>query len=381
MSKNLSLCTAFVATAGISGLIVSSCLDAQQADVSKILEAHIKTMKASPFAKETKGPALLVMNNPDRPSSVGEIDKRVNVTLGNKKYIPVFRMNDCTAFAISLESYSLRGEGSLLATAGHCLKLKKLRQYLFETEYIDREGSKKEIRLKADKIWIHPSRPDSIRGLGKRETKATTDFALVYSKEKLPVGFPVYKFLPVDTDMIKKENLNQLVIASAGFSGDRETLSADENIRITEIKDQAFTTNADIKGGASGGPLTVEWPKGYFFVIAVNAAVRHGSDDARHTALKPEFLRTVPFLKPNQPVDIYDAVVNSVNGVNIRYGGGVQFEKLKPDSKTHADSALRQGVFVRVFADKVGDKNEWSLVKTQNGRFGYIKSSFLTRRP
>jgi len=365
----------------------------------------------------------------DVESNLGTKDSRVLITESMEIFESVLSLNEnCTATIVQIEGYAVENGGTIAVTAAHCVDEYAGDELTLYGSFVNDDGAVERFTRQYSQVWVHPFPGDFNLAFDPGTVNSSADVAFIYFDEQTPPLVTPAEFVPIDVDgvvidlaqaieteaelgnLTVEELINKyeqgfirdyedLVVPSEGFSGDQVGLTADPRAMILGMNgSQTITTDADYAQGASGGPNylgvtaddgVVEIQRnaeGQPRIFAVNSAGQGASsenpnpDEAYVTALKPEFLNTVPFLNP-----VYDdgavcetqtGIINNPNGANIRYGDGEIFQTLIPDR--NGPSALPWGVEVDIHSvteNYLGE--QWALVTGPNGRTGYVNSDLI----
>lgn len=350
----------------------------------------------------------------DVGNNVGIKDSRRPVMAGEEVYESVVSLDsaNCTGTIVDIEGYKTINDGTLIATAAHCVDDSDPNAIKIEGSFADDHGRKHVFSLQSSEVWIHPFHGDFNRNADPGVVDSRADIAIIYSEDKVPSAVLKAEFVPIDIDRqvykeqqeealkqgVEKKSTANSKVTVAGFSGDVVGLHTHENAKILgNGGSQIIVTDADTASGASGGPNYLEGKngepialndKGQPEVIAVNSAgdeqtlKNPNPDMASSTALKEEFLKTVPFLEKTDGSDV--KMTGELNsgagvGVNIRYGPGIDFGKLVKDEKG-VPSALPDGSPITIHDTRKNHLGtEWSLVTGPNGRTGYVDSIYIQK--
>lgn len=348
-------------------------------------------------------------------SSKGPEDSRRPVLAGEEVYESVVSLDDanCTGTIVDIEGYNVAGEGTLIVTAAHCIEDSDPNDIKIAGSYIDDNGQRQQFNLQSSEVWVHPFHGDFNRYSDPDTVDSRADIAFIYSEDKVPEAVLKAEFVPIDLDRLVHEAQQEVKsqpksagsdaeaqtsnVTTAGFSGDVVGLHTHEKAKIVGVEgSQVLVTEADVAQGASGGPNYPEGDDGEPIsfnengqprVVSVNSAVETATADnsspewAYSTALKEEFLTTVPFLEAETPVEPVQGTITPEAGANIRYGPGLDFAKLSRDPNG-VPSAQPIGSQVSIHDTRTNHLGEeWSLVTGENGRTGYINSGLINEAP
>jgi len=356
-----------------------------------------------------KNPSDVQNISQDLSDSKGAQDLRRPVLLGEELYESVVSLDDanCTGTIVDIEGYNVAGEGTLIVTAAHCIEDSDPNDIKIAGSYLDNNGQRQQFNLQSSEVWVHPFHGDFNRHSDPGTVDSRADIAFIYSKDAAPAAVLKAEFVPYDLDRLVHDAQQEATpndaesgnpnVTTAGFSGDKIGLHTHENAKIIGVESsQVLVTEADVAQGASGGP---NYPvgedgtpislneDGQPRVATVNSAVDTATADnpnpewAYSTALKEEFLTTVPFLEAETPVEPMQGTITPAAGANIRYGPGLDFAKLSrdPDGVPSAQSVGSQVSIHDTRENHLGE--EWSLVTGENGRTGYINSGLIQQAP
>lgn len=361
--------------------------------------------------------------------NLGAEDSRVLVPESVEVMESIVSLNkNCTATIVEVDGYEAQGSGTIVVTAAHCVDGYADDEMTIYGSYVNDEGSVEKFSMQSDHVWVHPFHGDFNRNADPGTVNTSADVAFIYFDEQTPPLVTPAEFVPVDIDgailgvaqdiaaqaeqtgrpveevLAQHEQefatgYDDFVMPSAGFSGDQVGLTADPRATVQGTAgSQTFATNADYGQGASGGPnylgVTADDgvvdiqrnEQGQPQVYAVNSAGEAASNESPNpneayvTALKPEFVDTVPFLNAQYEdgavCETQTGVINNQHGANIRYGDAEIFQTLMPDQD--GPSALPWGVEIDIHSvteNHLGE--EWALVSGPNGRTGYVNTDLI----
>ncbi|HPD83246.1 MAG: SH3 domain-containing protein [Alphaproteobacteria bacterium] len=357
--------------------------------------------------------------------SVGPVDERRAVTLGEREYDSVVQMETpfglCTATISNIGGFESREQGTIITTAAHCLDITDSNHNIigqvepeditFKGSYLDNSGRLQEFTLRGDEAWQNPLYKENIaadqellRETGYTDVILEGDTAVVFSKDVLPDGVKPARILTADFETATQlrdsvweahDNGIEVPVTVVGHSADKPYLTTHENAKVTFGDYDGINTESDIVPGASGGPVFVSkgenqpialTENGEPMVLAVNSTVTDKTDFSRHAYFDENALQTVPFLKPegtsSDEICVQTGEVTA-SSLNIRVGPGIEFQKLAREPGQD-DSALPMGSKVSIYGETRNELGqEWGLVATSEGRTGYVSmnSDYINRGP
>lgn len=341
--------------------------------------------------------------------TIGKVDERIMVRHAMRDYDPVLQMIDssghsfCTATIVDIDGYTVKDQGLVLATAGHCvteldlvkgkyLGFKNPQEIYLKGSYLE-SGRYEEFSLPANQIWVNPLFMEN--NLVNKDYDLEGDTALIYSKFPTPeevIPAVVYPFAMTES-MDILSSLDEIyyrgnlpIVTVGGHSSDKPYLTTHERAEIVWGDYDGLGSLADIVPGASGGPVfmaSIEYPvvkdsEGRPILLAVNSTLDlndEGGETARHSFFSQGTMNMVPFLIPTAHSQNEKCLQVIADHLNIRVGPGVDYQPLavmegQTSSMLSKDSLLTVHDMAK---NHLGQT--WALVTTSEGRTGYVSAN------
>lgn len=351
--------------------------------------------------------------------NIGRVDERQAVSHAAHEYDSILLMRDlsgaqiCTATISTIEGFELRGSGTLISTAAHCLESEGVSRspedIIFVGSYYNEYGQYREFVLPAYEIWINPlyeegrlARAQYLNDNRRLPVERVgADTALIYTSVEFPVQInPAHiltvSYVDAQHRAARYSEDSPSYITVVGHSSDKPYLTVHQNAPIVSGAVNSFVSEADVVSGASGGPAFVALGEdgapisfnqsGQALMIAVNSHIYVGGKRMYHAYFDPVSLEGVPFLRrSDMPRNEYCVQSGEVlaSRLNIRVAPDVLAMALVPRGGQYP-SPLTRGTLFNVVAMTTNHLDEaWALVETELGYTGYIRAddSYVSLHP